>query len=263
MEFDEPLVKAPAPASKAPPKTPNYMLYTGNTKTGCRGHCIFGSKPLMAVFSLIFFNLPAIINLARTLPNYKDKEMIIYLAPIMGVLIVITNVLSFMTTFSNPGIVGKLQNSLRMRTVSNLAETREMDHYDLVVRGPYLTKLKFCITCFIYRPLRTVHCHYCGNCVFGFDHHCKWLGTCIGALNYKKFLWFLIFLNILEICNFILAVSHIILVAMDEPGRTFGEALAHAFKNYPSMVVIWLLSMLVLFFSLKLLIFHLKLICKN
>lgn len=31
----------------------------------------------------------------------------------------------------------------------------------------------------------TEHCRPCNKCVSGFDHHCKWLNTCIGDKNYK------------------------------------------------------------------------------
>ena len=32
------------------------------------------------------------------------------------------------------------------------------------------------------------HCRTCGKCVQNFDHHCKWLNTCVGKKNYKYFL---------------------------------------------------------------------------
>ena len=55
-----------------------------------------------------------------------------------------------------------------------------------------LYKFKYCETCFIFRPPRTSHCHTCNNCVQNFDHHCFWLGTCIGKRNYLYFYWYLL-----------------------------------------------------------------------
>jgi hypothetical protein len=54
----------------------------------------------------------------------------------------------------------------------------------------HLYKLKYCESCNVFRPLRTSHCHDCNNCVMGFDHHCVWLGTCIGKKNYTVFFHF-------------------------------------------------------------------------
>ena len=55
--------------------------------------------------------------------------------------------------------------------------------------------LKYCFSCEIFKPLRATHCAICNNCVHGFDHHCLWLGTCIGGGNYVDFLLYILCLQ--------------------------------------------------------------------
>lgn len=54
-----------------------------------------------------------------------------------------------------------------------------------------ITRIKYCEDCDIYRPPRTIHCGLCGCCIERLDHHCPWIGTCVGKRNYKYFLFFL------------------------------------------------------------------------
>ena len=46
---------------------------------------------------------------------------------------------------------------------------------------------KRCHPCKQVRDARTWHCATCEKCVAVFDHHCKWLNTCIGVRNYAFF----------------------------------------------------------------------------
>ncbi|KAL4366700.1 hypothetical protein GQ457_05G011980 [Hibiscus cannabinus] len=48
-----------------------------------------------------------------------------------------------------------------------------------------------CSYCNAEQPPRAKHCHDCDKCVLQFDHHCVWLGTCIGRDNHCKFWWYI------------------------------------------------------------------------
>jgi hypothetical protein len=47
-----------------------------------------------------------------------------------------------------------------------------------------------CDYCQATQPRDGAHCLDCGVCVAGYDHHCVWMGTCIGASNAKQFVRF-------------------------------------------------------------------------
>lgn len=57
-------------------------------------------------------------------------------------------------------------------------------------------RIKYCEDCEIYRPPRTSHCYDCHMCVERFDHHCPWVGTCIGKRNYVYYFSFVLSLTI-------------------------------------------------------------------
>ena len=108
---------------------------------------------------------------------------------------IVTNVAYFTTICTNPGIIPR--QDLAITSLLIMIQARSREHGSaanpLIVssQGTHLSLLKYCQTCKIIRPERAFHCHYCGNCVHRFEHHCKWLGICIGGRNYQGFFVFL------------------------------------------------------------------------
>ena len=73
-----------------------------------------------------------------------------------------------MTACSDPGIV-------RMTPTSDEEIEEDMD------------SMTFCEVCEIHQPDKLLirHCQECGLCIMGHDHHCPWMGKCVGQKNMR------------------------------------------------------------------------------
>ncbi|NP_001086024.1 zinc finger DHHC-type containing 4 L homeolog isoform X1 [Xenopus laevis] len=83
---------------------------------------------------------------------------------------------------ADPGIVNR----------KNEASYVQLYEYDSILFHPE----NQCPTCQLTKPARSKHCSVCGCCVHRFDHHCVWVNNCIGGLNMRYFLIYLISLTL-------------------------------------------------------------------
>ncbi|MFQ6648472.1 hypothetical protein Gotur_020892 [Gossypium turneri] len=126
---------------------------------------------------------------------------------VLGVKLVQDLILLLLTSGRDPGIIPRNshppeleEDGSTMSTdwlgsqssagVPNLPPTK-----DVVVNG-VIVKVKYCQTCMLYRPPRCSHCSICNNCVERFDHHCPWVGQCIGKVCYASVLIFQFMKNV-------------------------------------------------------------------
>lgn len=164
----------------------------------------WGARASMLILHLLYVALLFVFNSElRQATLQHPWYIVLYFA-----LLIITLVQYLLVTGSNPGYVVEerrrdLEGEPQAKT-SNLDST-SVESGDNLAEGGSTTKGskgfslsnfrsnsddKFCSICHVHKPLRAKHCYDCNKCVLKFDHHCHWLGTCVGYMNHRKFWWF-------------------------------------------------------------------------
>lgn len=249
------------PYKKRTPKRRKWETFPGRNKFYCDGRIMMARQT--GVFYLTLVLILVTCGLFFTFDcKYLADELTPIIPVIGGALFLFVLGTLLRTSFSDPGVLPRATpdeaaDLERQIDVANgTTGYRPPPRTKEVVINGQTVKLKYCFTCKIFRPPRASHCSLCDNCVERFDHHCPWVGNCVGRRNYRFFYMFILSLSFLTIFIFAFVITHIIL-------RSHKDGFLRALKDSPASV----LEVVVCFFSVWSIVglsgFHTYLISSN
>eukprot|EP00347_Sterkiella_histriomuscorum_P007600 403348294 len=90
---------------------------------------------------------------------------------------------------SSPSRIKDFENTLTHGENNSITEGSNADN-----QLPVICQFKICDKCDQLQPPRCYHCEVCNCCVLRMDHHCFWMGNCIGLYNFKSFTLYLFYM---------------------------------------------------------------------
>ncbi|CAK9190229.1 unnamed protein product [Sphagnum troendelagicum] len=247
-----------------------YQVWKGSNRFFLCGRFVFGPDVRSLAVTIFLIVAPLVcfcVFVGRHLLHHYGNAGIAIIV-VAAVYTVYVLVLLLLTSGRDPGIIPRnthppeLEEDFDPATspgdrAGQTPRLRLPRTKEVMVNG-WSVKTKYCDTCMLYRPPRCSHCSICNNCVLRFDHHCPWVGQCIGQRNYRFFFMFVFSTTLL--CVYVFAMCALyIKILMDTEQRTVWKALARS----PASIVLMVYTFICVWFVGGLTVFHLYLVGTN
>uniref|UniRef100_A0A915EGA0 Palmitoyltransferase n=1 Tax=Ditylenchus dipsaci TaxID=166011 RepID=A0A915EGA0_9BILA len=238
---------------KHPSQQHKWRQHAGGNRFFCNGRVLMSKQCsifLLTVFLILFtMTMFCMFDLPYLITHIPIQPLRLSLPFVTAFLFLLAMVNLFKTSFSDPGILPRasMREVVEMerqfnenQTAYNKMEWSQPKTKLIQVRGQTI-KLKYCFTCCVFRPPRSSHCSVCDNCVLNFDHHCPWVGNCIGLRNYRHFYFFITILSLLDTFMGACVIVHLTMLT-NEKG-TFLDAIKESppslFTGLINVISIW------------------------
>ncbi|XP_007484866.1 palmitoyltransferase ZDHHC14 isoform X1 [Monodelphis domestica] len=244
-----------------------WEVFPGRNKFFCNGRIMMARQTGVFYLTLVLILVTSGLFFAFDCP-YLAMKITPAIPVVGGILFFFVMGTLLRTSFSDPGVLPRatpdeaadlerqIGNSEDIANGASSGGYRPPPRTREVIINGQTVKLKYCFTCKIFRPPRASHCSLCDNCVERFDHHCPWVGNCVGKRNYRFFYMFILSLSFLTVFIFAFVITHVIL-------RSQQTGFLNALKDSPASV----LEAVVCFFSVWSIVglsgFHTYLISSN
>mmetsp|Transcript_3075 Transcript_3075/g.4520 ORF Transcript_3075/g.4520 Transcript_3075/m.4520 type:complete len:361 (+) Transcript_3075:134-1216(+) len=267
------------------PDMKQYLFFAGNNIFLCNGRGIMGPNVrslLLTIFLLTLLFAQYFLLCIWEIQNTPPYIYVPYF--VVGLFFMISVIISFLlVTFSDPGIIPRKQvwefpyyEKIRgpppvtylhcgFKKQKNWVSAQKKLFKEVIVNNKRVV-FKYCYTCKLYRPPRASHCNTCNNCVEMFDHHCPWVGNCIGKRNYPFYLMFVSTLCLFAIFNLlscIAQITYVVSITIIQNTGMWYDVLWSIVRNLPFSVIYFLYNIPLFVFVFSLMAYHSYLISTN
>ncbi|CAO2192902.1 unnamed protein product [Urochloa humidicola] len=266
-----------------------YQVWKGSNKFLCGGRLIFGPDAGSLFLSTVLIASPLVglcFQCVTKLGSSSSDKQALGLPVLVATILLGLADLSFLflTSSRDPGIVPRnarpperggggdgddpavadAEDAVATPSTEWVVTSAANPHLrlprtrDVAVGGGHVVRVKYCDTCLLYRPPRASHCSICNNCVHKFDHHCPWVGQCIGLRNYPFF--FLFISTSTFLCLYVFLLSWLNIAAQR---GTHGGSLLRSITGESLSLVLIVYTFVSAWFVGGLTVFHVYLMSTN